>query len=1827
VSERLALSLDESVVVTGSSEIELAELSDGSLVGVWVASKDIYGRVFSAPAEMSWDLSALTKLKLVDAGAQINPGVAALSGGRFAVVYEDRAGGDGSESGIFGSIYNSNMELVEDCGVINTTTSSFQTFPHIAAASNDNFMVVWSNFTNTFGQIYSANCERVGEETFLGATFNGLDVVADSAGNFWVVRSQNGKANVRKYSNTGELLIEDVRVADYTTPERPERTVLTVLSDDRLLVTWYNINGVDGSDVYGIIVGSDGVLAGDAFLINSTTANNQLMPFIAGLNGGGFAAVWVSEDDSGVSDIRGRVFTSEGVGGDEFNVHSVEGSSQFVPYVIARRNGGFTVGWTNQADPQQVEVATFSASGVAVSERLALSLDESVVVTDSSEIELAELSDGSLVGVWVASNDIYGRRLSGTPPIVVVDPDFDGDGIADDLDPDDDNDGVDDINDAFAYDPAASVDTDGDGMPDDWNQNATQAQIDASLLTLDTDDDNDGYPDSKDVFPLDPSEAVDSDGDGIGNNADTDDDGDGVNDSEDAFPLDDNETTDTDGDKIGNNQDDDDDGDGVLDVDDDLPLNPNESIDTDGDGIGNNADEDDDGDGINDDSDQFPLDSSESVDTDGDSIGNNKDDDDDGDGVLDVDDDLPLDPTDSVDSDGDGIGDNTDADADVDGDGVQNADDAFRFDPAASIDTDGDGMPDEWNLNATEGQIAASSLVVDLDDDNDSVPDSVEIELGTDPQDPLSLPNRVVHEPLSTAYFEEDAVIVLEVDAPSTVVQATLYYSRDVALGYESLDMTLSARQFSATLPAALMLEGSVYYYIDVQGDVLAQGLADSAQPHRIRVQTQPSVDEIDPNSSSLNGGIEMTILGHNFFDGLRVDIGAQECRPLTRISSAQITCVVPAADAPVVTGVRITNPTESLDVESYTTAIPGAFTYIGTETSISIGRFEGDESDRVRIEVIADAFASVQDIEITIGFDSATLEFVGVESGDALEGFQSWLVGDLSDGLVKIATASPVGFDSDGGVIAILEFKALSGSAGGSDISVESVLFNNGAIPVNATNGRFDYVPMHDLGGAIRYWADPERLVVGSVLLDDLVAEQIPGDEGYLFEQLIRGSYDIRAVATDSANKGITAFDAYFILRAVVGLDNLDEAALLAADVDASGVVSASDATRVLEYAARLTDLPFSGQTSLWRFAGSRSKTVDLSTDVYDADFSAVLVGDLNGSWRPTAANNGVKMEFAQLLASGGEQINIKDPVKVSEGVYAVDFVASAADVLGAIEIKLTLAEGVTFRSSSTDNPDAVFSKIESQTSDGVNVIVGLLPDDQNPLKSLTVSLEFNVTDPFASTVSGIALADDVLVNDTAFEIARFDLVPDSDGDGFTDEQEALDGTDPNDASDFNQPFDDLNGLVYHWSNHSLVSDAEVSTTDADEAILLTAQTGSEGVYALPDVPQGLTRIVAGVAANDTDRNSINAGDALAALKIAVGLNPNPDPDGDGPLGPLAVSPYQLIAADIDQDGKVTAGDALAILKVAVRLSSALEPVWRLVADAEPVWSSHNNRNKVFAGPNAQTYTFDYPDQTRVDFAAVLLGDVDASWRAPTGTPELDDAHFAVSARRNSAPLSIWGLRDTDEDGLSDALEAELGTDPASADTDGDGVNDNLDSCRGTAVDASVDADGCSAEQLASASGYAADRVMSAAPKRALESKGSESTPTPSISESSDSRGDVAGGFSFAQLSQPLLLRGDMNDWGTDLAFEARPDGTHTLTLDLVPGTYGFKVATADWAEADLGAVGVSYELVLGESIDIAPSRELILLTVKSPGRYDLKLTQTAGSKVLLFIDKGDIE
>ena len=209
----------------------------------------------------------------------------------------------------------------------------------------------------------------------------------------------------------------------------------------------------------------------------------------------------------------------------------------------------------------------------------------------------------------------------------------DGDGLADifDLSPTDGAQADSNSNSNTEH----AVDTDGDGYRNDRDID----DDDDGLLDiyepffgtnpLIPDSDFDGTLDGLDAFPLDNTESLDTDSDGIGNNADTDDDNDGHFDLLDAFPLDANEWMDSDLDGVGNNADTDDDNDGVLDEEDAFPYTASESVDTDGDGVGDNSD-------------AFPNDSSETLDTDLDGIGNNADDDDDNDAVVDAEDSDPL---------------------------------------------------------------------------------------------------------------------------------------------------------------------------------------------------------------------------------------------------------------------------------------------------------------------------------------------------------------------------------------------------------------------------------------------------------------------------------------------------------------------------------------------------------------------------------------------------------------------------------------------------------------------------------------------------------------------------------------------------------------------------------------------------------------------------------------------------------------------------------------------------------------------------------------------------------------------------------------------------------------------------------------------------------------------------------------------------------------------------------------------------------------------------------------------------------------------------------
>lgn len=459
--------------------------------------------------------SETTVLNATIGGDQINPSIASLPGNQFVMTWSDRASLDGDRGGILGRLYDGRMTPLTSEFVVNTLTADWQSKSNVASAPNGTFMAIWHQSNGWVeGQLFDALGEKQGPQFTVQEGFNGLsDVVADAQGNFWVVSSvNNGSGYVSKYSNTGELLVDSLVLPSEGVASDP---VITALSDGSILVGWHDGQNPSGSDVYGQFITADGQLSGSPFVVNTTLAENQSKSAIAALSSGGFVVTWQSLlQDGDLGGVYARVFDAAGEGGSEILVNTNTTGNQVGTYVTARSDGGFVVGWADAAAvPQgQVYLQSYTASGESQGGNQLVSVDDVTTINNSVNIELAELTDGSLVAVWNAwkgSQNIYGRTFK---LLTITETDTDGDGFPDDED-------------AFPNDPSETTDTDGDGVGD----NADAFPIDASETT---DSDADGVGDNADAFPNDPSETADTDGDGIGNNADNDDDGDGYSDSD-----------------------------------------------------------------------------------------------------------------------------------------------------------------------------------------------------------------------------------------------------------------------------------------------------------------------------------------------------------------------------------------------------------------------------------------------------------------------------------------------------------------------------------------------------------------------------------------------------------------------------------------------------------------------------------------------------------------------------------------------------------------------------------------------------------------------------------------------------------------------------------------------------------------------------------------------------------------------------------------------------------------------------------------------------------------------------------------------------------------------------------------------------------------------------------------------------------------------------------------------------------------------------------------------------------------------------------------------
>ncbi len=221
------------------------------------------------------------------------------------------------------------------------------------------------------------------------------------------------------------------------------------------------------------------------------------------------------------------------------------------------------------------------------------------------------------------------------------------------------------------------------------------------------------------------------------------------------------------------------------------------------------------------------------------------------------------------------------------------------------------------------------------------------------------------------------------------------------------------------------------------------------------------------------------------------------------------------------------------------------------------------------------------------------------------------------------------------------------------------------------------------------------------------------------------------------------------------------------------------------------------------------------------------------------------------------------------------------------------------------------------------------------------------------------------------------------------------------------------ISGKVYHWASHALLGGVQFDVRDATGGedrgeLLATAVSNSEGQYSLVNKAIGDAIIAAtrGLNPQDTSR-VVTSADALAALKIAVGINPNPDED-------YPTSPYQYIAADINKDGRVTSADALSALKIAVGLSESIPQEWLLVPEIEDFWDEtlgEYTLSRSFIEWYSEGLPLTSPELSEANFVAILLGDVNGSWEPPSGASALNIEYFRALQEAGIASIEQWGM------------------------------------------------------------------------------------------------------------------------------------------------------------------------------------------------------------------------
>ncbi|MBC7985355.1 MAG: hypothetical protein H7X93_01595, partial [Sphingomonadaceae bacterium] len=320
-------------------------LLNGGFVVVWASngqdgsSHGVYGQRYNAAGAA---VGGEFPINSTTAGSQAIPSVSALDDGGFVVTWR---GSDADGFGVFGQRYAANGAAAGGEFAVNQTTSQAQDGASVTGLVGGGFVVVWESFgqdgsdEGIYARAYGANGAPLGNEFRINQTTVSAQayptVAATADGGFavsWASFHQDGSFTYNIYARTYDANLAASAEFPVNTTTAGAQTIPAAagLLGGGFVIAWYS-TGQDGGTigVYAQRYGANGAPVGGEFLVNETSAGDQLYPSVTALANGGFAISWQSNGQDGAgAGTYARAFTGDGLGGDEILVNQTTAGEQ-----------------------------------------------------------------------------------------------------------------------------------------------------------------------------------------------------------------------------------------------------------------------------------------------------------------------------------------------------------------------------------------------------------------------------------------------------------------------------------------------------------------------------------------------------------------------------------------------------------------------------------------------------------------------------------------------------------------------------------------------------------------------------------------------------------------------------------------------------------------------------------------------------------------------------------------------------------------------------------------------------------------------------------------------------------------------------------------------------------------------------------------------------------------------------------------------------------------------------------------------------------------------------------------------------------------------------------------------------------------------------------------------------------------------------------------------------------------------------------------------------------------------------------------------------------